>query len=560
MPLQARWNLAIPNIGLPDLLFTSPSRPQSKTERLFIDAARPDTHYFTIHEFALWCKRFAAGLQKAGLQQGDRVFFFSPNDLFFPVVIIGTIMAGGIFTGANPSYTPREVAYQVQDCSAKFVISAEAGLDTVIAGVESLGMSRDKVYLFSGDVFDGKGQGKSGCRYWGDLIASREEGELFSWESGSSEEFLNRTISLNYSSGTTGVPKGVEITHRNWVSNILQFNFLATLRSDYEEREKHTKWLLFLPMYHAMAQNFVCASLLRKVPMYIMNKFDFPKMLENIEKFRISDLKMVPPIAVMVAKSPLVKNYDLSSIRSLGSGAAPLGIEVSQELETLFQKNELYVRQGWGMTEVTCSLLGWDPSLKGSNASVGELNPNCEAKIMDEEGIRELGRNQRGELWVKGPNVMKGYWGKPKETQETMTEDGWLKSGDIAYVDETGKFYIVDRKKELIKVKGNQVAPAELEGVLLDHPAVADAAVIGVTLDGDECPRAYITLKEGKVATATDIIEYMKKNVAPTKRITGGVIFTDSIPKNPSGKILRKILRERAAKELQNEGKSSAKL
>ncbi|KAK2871798.1 hypothetical protein FQN49_002822 [Arthroderma sp. PD_2] len=189
----------------------------------------------------------------------------------------------------------------------------------------------------------------------------------------------------------------------------------------------------------------------------------------------------------------------------------------------------------------------------GTSSSVGELNANCEARIMAEDGVTELGRNQRGEIWVRGPNVMKGYWGRPEATWETLTEDGWLKTGDIGYVTDEGKFFIVDRKKELIKVKGNQVAPAELEGVLLDHPAVADAAVIGITRDGEEYPRAYISLKVGATATAKDIVSYMKKNVAPTKRITGGVVFVEEIPKNPSGKILRKELRERAAREVQHE-------
>ncbi|KAM5461387.1 putative 4-coumarate--CoA ligase [Microsporum canis] len=172
---------------------------------------------------------------------------------------------------------------------------------------------------------------------------------------------------------------------------------------------------------------------------------------------------------------------------------------------------------------------------------------------MAEDGVTELGRNQRGEIWVRGPNVMKGYWGRPGATRETLTKDGWLMTGDIGYVTEKGKFFIVDRKKELIKVKGNQVAPAELEGVLLDHPAVADAAVIGITRDGEEYPRAYITLKPGTKATAKEIINYMKQNVAPTKRITGGVVFIEEIPKNPSGKILRKALRDRAAQEAQEE-------
>lgn len=204
----------------------------------------------------------------------------------------------------------------------------------------------------------------------------------------------------------------------------------------------------------------------------------------------------------------------------------------------------------------TCSVLGWDPNEKPTSHSVGELIANCEAMIMSEDGISEItnrGPNARGELWVRGPNVMKGYWRNPKATAETKTPDGWLRTGDIAYVDDDGKFFIVDRKKELIKVKGNQVAPAELEALLLDHPAIADAAVIGLqTEDGDERPRAYVVLRPDEKSQNTpeeDIVKFVEERVSRLKRLTGGVVYLDAIPKNPSGKILRKWLREQAKEE-----------
>ncbi|EZF27288.1 hypothetical protein H112_00711 [Trichophyton rubrum D6] len=292
-----------------------------------------------------------------------------------------------------------------------------------------------------------------------------------------------------------------------------------------------------------------------------MAQFDFIQMLENIQKFRINEILTVPPIMIALAEHPLVKKYDLSRLESIGFGAAPLRREISEEVESMFPPGKLNVMQGWGMTETTCTILCWDPNERSTSSSVGELNSNCECKMMAEGGVTELGENQRGEIWVRAPNVMNGYWNKPEVTRETLTEDGWLKAGDIGrspnisgtYVTEQGKIFIVDRKKELIKVKGNQVAPTELEGVLLEHPSVADAAVIGITRDGEEYPRAYITLKDGAKAAAKAIIDYMKQNVAPTKRITGGVVFVKDIPKNPSGKVLRKVLRERAAQELQSE-------
>lgn len=284
----------------------------------------------------------------------------------------------------------------------------------------------------------------------------------------------------------------------------------------------------------AMAQTIFGVNALKEnIPVYVMSKFDFIQMLEYTQKYRITFLILVPPVVVAMAKHPITKKFDLSSVEHVGSGAAPLGREVCVELEKLWPENRINVKQGWGMTEITCSALGWHPEEYSDSFSVGELNANCEAKIMDDDGLKEVLQGERGEIWVKAPNVMKGYWNRPDATRETLTPDGWLKTGDIAYVDRNGKFFIVDRKKELIKVKGNQVAPAELEALLLDHDAIADVAVIGVTIAHDEHPRAYVVLKEGAKVTEKDVQDWLSKLVTRTKRLTGGVRFVDAIPKNP---------------------------
>ncbi|EAU39152.1 conserved hypothetical protein [Aspergillus terreus NIH2624] len=577
MPFKSRWQIDIPDTHLASLLFTSPTHPLSTTHRSYSEAARPDTHYFTTHDFRLWCQRFAAGLRKSGLQTGDRVLLFSGNDLFFPVVFMGTIMAGGVFTGANPTFVARELAFQLQDSGATYLICAEGSIDTGIEAARIAGLGHDRVFVFNNALYDGAGRGVKGCRYWGELVASVQEGTGFAWEELNTPDKADRTLALNYSSGTTGRPKGVEISHKNYCANMMQFNHMFYLNPDWEERQARARWLCFLPMYHAMAQNiFIAAALSRNIPVYIMPKFDFIKMLEYTEKFRITDYILVPPVVVALAKHPAVKSgkYDLSSVEVIGSGAAPLGREVCEEVEALWEPGRINIKQGWGMTETTCSLLGWDPTHKSVSASVGELNANCEAKIMAEDGVTELGLNQRGELWVRGQNVMKGYWRNPQATQETKTPDGWLKTGDIAGPEEGivvmlgrnrrhrsltrfAEWWLIVMTQELIKVKGNQVAPAELEALLLEHPAVADAAVIGIPVDDDERPRAYIVLKPGQSATAEDIVEFVSGKVSPIKRITGGVVFLEAIPKNPSGKILRKVLRDRAKEETQKNGIAS---
>lgn len=360
MPFKSRWQIDIPDAHLASVLFTSPTHQLSTTHRIFSEAARPDSHYFSTHDFRLWAQRFAAGLRKSGLKPGDRVLLFSGNDLFFPVVFMGVIIAGGIFTGANPTFVARELAYQLQDSGARYLICADGSLDTGIEAAKMAGLAQDRVFVFDNKIYDGRGQGRNGCPYWGELVASVEEGTGFAWDELSTPELASRTLALNYSSGTTGVPKGVEITHKNYIANMLQYNFQAQLNPDYEARNARTRWLCFLPMYHAMAQNiFIAAAVWRNVPVYIMPKFDFIKVLEYTQKFRITDLILVPPVVVALAKHPAVKKYDLSSVEAVGSGAAPLGREVCEEVEKLWEPGKINVKQGWGMTEYVIDFAYW---------------------------------------------------------------------------------------------------------------------------------------------------------------------------------------------------------
>ncbi|KAE8346254.1 hypothetical protein BDV24DRAFT_79785 [Aspergillus arachidicola] len=264
-------------------------------------------------------------------------------------------------------------------------------------------------------------------------------------------------------------------------------------------------------MYHSMAQMImIAATLALNTPVYIMPKFDFIQMLEYTQRYRITDYVVVPPIVVPLAKHPAVKKFNLSSVEDIGCGAAPLGKEVSEQLQALWPPGKVNVRQGYGMAETTCSMMNWDPREKGFSAAVGELNANCEAKIMADSVTELSERNQRGELWLRGQNVMKGYWQNSEATKATKT-------GDVAFVDDHGKFHVVDQLKELIKVKGNQVAPAELKDLLLEHPVVADAAVIGNATDNDERPRAYVVLKSGQVASAKDIFAVRRWQGVPDR-------------------------------------------
>ncbi|XP_014562276.1 hypothetical protein COCVIDRAFT_21847 [Bipolaris victoriae FI3] len=559
MPIKPRFTIPVPQVSLPTFIFDSPSDPLPKTP-ILISAANPESHFLSLHGHRQYAKRFASGLLRAGLQLGDRVLLFSSNTLFFPAVLMGTIMAEGIFTGANPTYVVRELAYQLQDSGARFLICAEGSLDTGIAAAKEVGLSADRIFVFDDGAatFEGRKVERDSelgrIRHWTELLDTPERGEAYTWPELRTAEELDRVVALNYSSGTTGMAKGVMITHRNYVSNCVAQLQVPQQQEGWEELRPRKRFLIFLPMYHAMAQSWfgMCALKLR-VPVYMMAKFDLLQMLEYVQKYRITDLVLVPPIIVLMAKHPETKKFDLSSVEEVNSGAAPLGGQIKQEFERLWPPGKISVRNGWGMTELTTIGCNHYPSIQYPSSSVGELYPNIEAKlVLDDQGKVEASQGEQGELWVRGPNIMKGYWKKPDATKETITPDGWLKTGDAAYVDANQHFHIVDRKKELIKVKGLQVAPAELEALLLDHPQVQDAAVIGVQAEGTELPRAYIVLRSLADATpemAENIKAWLAERVAKYKRLEGGVHFVDAIPKNPSGKILRKELRNRAAPE-----------
>ncbi|KAH8690843.1 putative 4-coumarate-CoA ligase [Talaromyces proteolyticus] len=572
MVVKSRYTIDIPQCSLPTLIFGSPREPLPNDKPSLIDHLKPETRFLTLHTYRLWSQRFAAGLRAEGLKKGDRVVVFSTNHLFYPILFSGVIMAGGIFSGCNPTYSSQELAHQIRDSEPTFIFSqGGTALQTCLEATKIVGRGLEKRTFVADDrIFDSLNQvGEQGRPYWSTFFVSEAEGQQFVWDPLTGpNEAKNTILALNYSSGTTGLSKGVEITHRNYVSNVKQYIHTITLDPVLDaERKRTDTHLCFLPLYHAMGQMLnLGVAMFRRSPVYIMEKFDFLTVLQNVEKFRITDLIVVPPVVVMLAKHPETKNFDLSSIQRVGSGAAPLSREVSEETENLWPKGVINIKQGWGMTEVTCSLLGWEPDKISTSHSVGWPNANSEAKIMslpdetadsnDFSTLKELGPNQSGELWVRGPQVMKGYWRNPKATAETLTPDGWLRTGDIAYYDEEEKFFISGRLKELIKVKGLQVAPAELDGVCLESEGVADAAVVGVTIGNQEHPRAYIVLQHGVPATkntAERIAHQVNAKLSQHKRITGGIVFADSLPKNPSGKILRRLLRDQAQKEVQAE-------
>ncbi|KAI2630101.1 acetyl-CoA synthetase-like protein [Xylaria nigripes] len=567
MVIHSRWQTEIDVCSLPKWVFGSSFGPLPETPQ-FIDPERPETHFITRVGYRLWSKRMALGLQRAGVKTGDRVLLFSGNNLFFPIVFMGILMSGGIFTGANPSYVARELAYQLADSGACMLIAADASMEIAMEAAELAGLPKDRVYSFDATPMQGqRGNPRLGSRHWTELLAPEADAAKFDWVEPADPK--EAACCLNYSSGTTGVPKGVEVSHYSYVANGSQVVYIENLNPDIKEKRKTYRYLCFLPWYHAYGQTYFSSTYPHLgLPVYIMPSFDFEKMLKYIQKYRISHIMAVPPIIVALAKNPLSRKYDLSSVQYVGSGAAPLGSEMADEVSKLWPTGAVPVRQGWGMTEMTCSVTGAHPLDTQRTTSVGEIMVNSKARLMKTDGSGEItSANEQGELWVTGPGLMKGYWKKPQATAETthFDPDGtrWLKTGDIAYVDKYepgGKLHIVDRIKELIKVKGNQVAPAELEAVLLENSAVTDVGVVGVTINGEEVPRAYVVPNPAVKSSEKEIAKWLETRVVRYKWLKGGVKFIKAIPKNPSGKILRKQLRELAAKELGDKKPADSKL
>lgn len=307
-------------------------------------------------------------------------------------------------------------------------------------------------------------------------------------------------------------------------------------------------------MYHAFCQGyFITAFPHEGIPVYVMPQFDFAKMLRHIADFRITKLFAVPPIFVMLSKHPLARQADLSTLDMAGSGAASLGRETQREVTRLLSGSaDRLVRQGWGMTELTCTAMGWDP-ISESWEGVGELMPGCMAKIINmETGEEVLEADAPGELYVSAPTLMRGYWRNPEATLHAVTTDStgtrWLRTGDVAYVSPSHEkgaiFHVVDRVKDLVKVRGYQVSPTELEALLLERGDIIDAAVVGVLQDGEEVPRAYVVCKpDGVRVSEREVEAWVEERVAPYKRLRGGVVFVDAIPKNPVGKLFPLTLR-----------------
>ena len=471
---------------------------------------------------------FAGALAQRGIGVGDVVAILSPNSAAFAVAFHATLAAGGTATTIDVLYTADEIARQLRDSQPQLLITVERVRPQAEKAAAAAGVSDLDVLVLDGDDV---AIPTAGVRPKVDF------------------EPATHVAALPYSSGTTGLPKGVMLTHRNLVANVAQLQPLTCLGPG----ETLTAVIPFFHSYGLTA--LLCSALRGRSRLIIMPAFDLGEFLANIQNYRCTQAYIAPPVAVALAKHPIVESFDLSSLHTLTSAAAPLDEELAKAVAA---RLGCRIVQVYGMSELSPASYVIPPDgglgslgMVAPLSSCGWTVPNAESKIINIDSGAEIpfpteGLSDAGELCFRGPNVMAGYLGNEAATAQTIDADGFLLTGDLARVDASGCIYIVDRLKELIKYKGYQVPPAELEALLLTHRGIADAAVVGAIDEdsGQEIPKAFVVTQAGVALSEEEITDFVADRVAPYKKIRQ-VEFIDAIPKSPTGKILRNVLRSR---------------
>ncbi|CAL8109916.1 unnamed protein product [Orchesella dallaii] len=501
---------------------------------------------YTHGEIYNYSRGFAAALQQMGYEKGDTLAIALPNMPEYPIITFGAWFSRLTVTLVNPTYTPFEIGKQLADCQAKCIVTLPLFLPYILQAKSAYPfLASLKVIII--------GEPQEGCHTFAEMLrVDSSSANLAS----SSDPDLNTeedVILLPYSSGTTGPPKGCMLTHSNLVMNCAQTN--ATINAlPFTDGNAQEIGLGLLPFFHIMAfqaLGLITFTLGGKV--LCLPRFEPETFIDCLKNNKLSIMHVVAPLFQFIISHPELTKDEFSECKTVFTGACPTSrILIDKFLEKA--NKPILIQEGYGMTELSpLSHMILADSKNSKVGSVGPPIPGTEVKVVCPETGKALGPKEKGEIWIKGPQVMKGYFKNEEATKATITSDGWLRTGDIGLYEEDKHFYIVDRLKELIKVKGFQVSPSELEATLRIHPAVADVAVVGVPHNElGEAPRAFVVLKSSTVSE-TEIADFLKDKLSSHKQLTGGVQFVEEIPKAPSGKILR---RELKAAFLEGQGKA----
>jgi len=481
----------------------------------------------TIKEIDTLSDKLATALADLGAKKGNTIALYMWNSPEFVIAFFGILKTGATVTALDPSLKEKDAQHQLDDAESIIVIVDEEEYPIIESIREKLPRLKNVIVV--------------GEKKYPNTYLFKELIEKYPPNPPKVKINPKKDLAvLQYTAGTTGLPKGCMLTHYNITSNMFQLALTHGL-----ENTRNDIVLAHLPFYHVYGMTtLICTSVCFGLSIVIHKRFDMEEFLELIQKFKVTVVGTVMPVLTLLTQFPdFLKQYDLSSLRYINSGATPMVIETARKFEEL---TGVTITQGYGLSE-TSPVTHTNPLSQIKLESVGPPLPDTLQKIVDiETGTKELPPGEVGEIIIRGPQVMIGYWKRPKETAEVL-RNGWFYTGDLGKIDEDGYLYIVDRKKETIKYMGFTIGPAELEAVLLEHPAVGDCAVVGKPDPvAGEIPKAYVSLRGGAKATAEELIKFVGERVAGYKKIRE-VEFVDVVPRSLAGKVLRRefIQRER---------------
>ncbi|XP_076652046.1 luciferin 4-monooxygenase [Halictus rubicundus] len=522
----------VPNISLQEHILGMFRKNLNHTVMIDVETGRSYTARYLLEATV----RLAYALKTYGIEAGDRISIASENHPNYVIAACSMLTAGGVFAPLNPSYTEREYRYMLEIIQPRVMFVSQK-CEPIMAKIAPTLSWKMHIIQIECQATNSK------FPKINELIEKYKDAvDPYTFMPLPIDDNTKRVAVIIASSGTTGFPKGVALSHQNFLTYISNCS-----GPDVLDCRKDDRFINFLPLFHGYSFSMVLTTISTSATMCLMRRFNLETLLQSVGKYKITHMPIVPPVLVLIAKHPQISKYDLSSVRELVCGAAPLPKDIADE--ACKRTNCKSVRNGYGMTElsVVTNLSSRDYGNEENN--VGPVVRGMLCKVVNPQTGEVLPLGKTGEICFKGDHVMLGYFRNPKVTDETIDKDRWLHTGDLGYLNAKGILYICGRLKELIKYKGHQVSPAEIEALIQSRNDVKDAAVVGVpNPESGEVPMAFVVREQGSQVTAAEIIDFTNRNLAPQKWLRGGVKFVDAIPKTPSGKIIRRELQNLVSK------------